>query len=109
MTESAATKQILQNIKPKHTVRALKKYAKENCEPKEYSYLEKFYRPIFDDESNVWRSGTIGMGNVNHGRRVKKVFKKWGINAAIAYLTVNKKKETTNIQTINQKNEESIN
>lgn len=83
----------LKNVKPKHTIRALKKYAAENCEPKEYSYLEKYYKPFFDKESDVWRSGEIGIGLWNHGRRVKKVFKQFGINAAILYLTTFKKKE----------------
>ena len=77
--------------KPKHLIRSLKLYAEQNCKPVNYYALEKFYTPkIVDGE---YRVGEIVELPVNHERRVKKAFKKYGIQAAIAYLTAFKKEK----------------
>jgi len=82
---------IKQIKKKKHLIRSLKVYAKANCIQNTYYALEKFYKPkIIDGE---YKTGLIVEHNVSHERRVKKAFKKYGIQAAIAYLTAFKKEK----------------
>jgi len=77
--------------KSKHLIRELKKYAEVNCVKNSYYALEKFSNPkIIDGE---YRTGEVVLHDVNHSRRVKKAFKKYGIQAAIAYLTAFKKEK----------------
>lgn len=83
-------------MKPKHLIRALKKYAKLHTKEQQYWAIEKTFQPFFDEESQEWKKGIAVLVNVNHARRVKRVYKKYGINAAMAYLTVYKKEENQN-------------
>ena len=77
----------------KKTIRALKRYAEKNTKDLTYYALEKYYKPKWDDESQEWKVGTVGEFKVNIGRRTKKVYKKYGLQAALYYITINLKDE----------------
>lgn len=89
-------------MKPKHTIRELKKYAKENCRPSTYWAIEKTFKPFLDEEDGKMKIGLAVELPVNHSRRVKKMFKKFGIQAAIVYLTVYKKEKENEENIIEQ-------
>jgi len=73
--------------KPKHIIRAIKKAAKK-LPVREYYALEKYDRPKWNEEEQKWRIGEIVTHKVNHARRVKKAYKKYGIPAVNAYFYV---------------------
>lgn len=88
-------------MKPKHYIRQLKKEAK-NLPVETYQALHKLSEVKYVDSSNtlhdspakegeeprraIWRY--VGEHLVNHGRRVKKLFKKHGQPAVDAYFFV---------------------
>lgn len=84
-------------MKPKHYIRLLKREAEKL--PKEtYSALHKLSQPRFQDkEGNLYEEQIEGTRPVwkyieehvvNHARRVKKLFKRYGQNAVDAYFFV---------------------
>lgn len=89
--------------KPKHIIRILKKEAKKL--PREtYFAIDLYAHPKMVD--GEWKRGEISEHEVNHGRRVKKIYKKWGMTAVNAYFYV-KGQMVQQIQT--KQNEESSN
>jgi len=72
-------------MKPKHLIRLLKKEAKKLPE-ETYFAIDLFYKPqLLNGE---FKRGLIKEYKVNHGRRVKKLYKKYGIHAVNAYFYV---------------------
>ncbi len=91
-------------MKPKKIVQLLKREAKKLPE-QTYFALEKYYKPRFDDKSGEWKVGEVVEHKINHGRRVKKIYKKWGMQAVNAYFYV----KGQLIQQKQSKNEENSN
>ena len=81
-------------MKPKHTIRAIKKFARENMKEQTYYALEKTFKPFWDEESKELKVGIVKEYPVNHGRRAKRIYKKWGIQAVMAYFAVFKKENS---------------
>lgn len=77
-------------MKSKKIIKLIKKEALK-LEPKVYQALEKYHTPrLIDGEYKI---GEVVACNVNHARRVKRAYKKWGLNAVGAYFTVFQKKD----------------
>ena len=77
-------------MKSKQIIRLLKKESLK-LEPKVYQALEKYHTPRLVD--GVYKIGEVVACKVNHGRRVKKAYKKWGLDAVGAYFTVFQKQK----------------
>jgi len=88
-------------MKPKKMIKILKREAKK-IPLEEYHVFNKFYRPLFQDaEGNLHSEreekdgskrrmvfGVVEKYPVNHGRRVKKLYKQFGMSGVDAYFFV---------------------
>ena len=74
-------------MKPKKIIQLLKREAKKLPRDTYYA-IETFGKPQFDEKSGEWKKGIVVEHEVNHGRRVKKIYKKWGMPAVNAYFYV---------------------
>lgn len=74
-------------MKKKKMLRLIKREAKRVLPPETYFYVAKYDRPR-QDESGQWKVGEVAQNSVNHGRRLKKIFNKWGLQAVQAYFYV---------------------
>lgn len=72
-------------MKKKTALKLIRKECKK-LPPRTYWALQKFYKPQFID--GHWRTGQIVECPVNHFRRAKKAYNKWGVEALRAYFTV---------------------
>jgi len=89
--------------KPKHIIRELKKAALRDLEPMKYEAFAYLSKPYFQDAEgkfhDTWEKGRrlvdkfIETFQVNHERRIKKMYQKFGVPGAIAYYDHYKKKE----------------
>lgn len=68
-------------------IRLIKREAARILPPETYLYVAKYDRPR-QDEDGQWKVGEVAQNSVNHGRRLKKIFKQHGLPAVQAYFFV---------------------
>jgi len=87
-------------MKPKKVIQLLKREAKKLPE-ETYFAIDLFHKP--QKINGEWKRGIVTEHKVNHGRRIKKIYKKWGMPAVNAYFYV-KGQLVQQKQTENEKN-----
>jgi hypothetical protein len=101
-------------MKPKKVIRLLQREARK-LPLETYYAIEKYYTPkqeILGEENGVsvkgdWKKGEVVEHPRNLDREIKKIYKKWGWEAALAWFYVKKNKETNALKA--KKNEEIVN
>lgn len=97
--------------KKRHIIQELKKIAKQ-LKPMEYEVLNKFSKPFYQDAEGQFHNKQAEEGEpkrrmvnaivekfpVNHGRRLKKAFQKYGEAGAWGYIMAFKKDEPTEVE-----------
>lgn len=91
-------------MRPKRIIKLIKKEAARILPPETYFYVAKYAVPQ-QGEDGKWRTGEVMQNSVNHGRRLKKIYKKWGLVAVQAYFFV--KLESQRKQQDNEQKEDS--
>lgn len=91
-------------MKPKRIIKLIKKEAKRILPPETYFYVAKYAIPQ-QGEDGKYRVGEIAQNSVNHGRRLKRIYKRYGLAAVQAYFFV--KLESQRKQQENEQKEDS--
>lgn len=89
-------------MKRKKVLKAIRKEAVK-IPPETYFAIDLFYQPKWDDKEQEWKRGVITSYPVNHYRRMKKIYDKWGLGAVKAYILIklnNKKNEENSINRV---------
>ena len=84
-------------MKPKRIIQLLKKTVREKIPSETYLYIAKYDRPS-QDENGQWKVGEIAQGITNNERKIKKIYKQYGLAACQAWFYVKLKSKEENEQ-----------